>query len=117
MTEVVEHAAKPYPHSRCAGLYQGMMEWIGQKRMGDDWWETSDTIRQFHLLNAAAIAQQESGGSLEERLEVVVRDVRNIADLYLKRMETNYAAAGQAFGEDELIIGDLDVCRAMSHPE
>lgn len=114
LTEVVEHAAKPYPHARCAALHQAMMEWIGKNRMGDDLWETSDTFRQQQILESVVIYQQESGGTMEETVEVVVRDVRNIADLYLKRMEANYAAVGQAFGDDKLITGDLEFCQAIS---
>jgi len=37
----------------------------------------------------------------------------NIASFYQSRMERNYAATGQGFGEDSLIDGDLDLCRLI----
>jgi hypothetical protein len=36
LEEVAVNAAAPYAPSRCAGLYQAMMEWIGIDRMGDE---------------------------------------------------------------------------------
>jgi len=43
----------------------------------------------------------------------IVRDALNIASFYQSRMERNYAATGQGFGEDSLIDGDLDLCRLI----
>ena len=44
----------------------------------------------------------------------VNRDVRNIADLYLARMEANYASSGQAFGEDDVIQSDMTLCKSIT---
>lgn len=63
---------------------------------------------------AAWIAQDASGGTIEHQVELTVRDVRSIPDLYLARMEANYASGGQAFGEDDVIQGDLTFCRSIT---
>ncbi len=90
------------------------MEWIGIDRMGDETWETMDTARESLIMFSALIAQDASGGTTELRVELAVRDVRNIADLYLARMEANYASGGQAFGEDDVIQGDLTLCNSIA---
>ena len=46
--------------------------------------------------------------------EPVVRDVRNVADLYLARLERNYASSGEAFAQDETIKGDMLICRRLA---
>lgn len=114
LAEVAVNAAAPYATARCAGLFQALMEWIGIDRMGDETWETMDTARESLIMFSALIAQDASGGTTELRVELAVRDVRNIADLYLARMEANYASGGQAFGEDDVIQGDLTLCNSIA---
>lgn len=114
LAEVALNAAAPYAPARCAGLYQAMMEWIGNDRMGDEAWTTMDTARENLIMFSAWIAQDASGGTIEHQVELAVRDVRNIADLYLARMEANYASGGQAFGEDDVIQGDLPLCKSIT---
>ena len=112
LAEAVETAAHPYGPARCAGLYQAVMEWVGHDRMGAQAWATADTSRETMILFSAVIAQSIGGGTFEAQLENTVRGVRNIADLYLARMEQNYASSGHAFGEDALIQADLMFCKS-----
>jgi hypothetical protein len=91
-----------------------MMEWIGIDRMGDEAWETMDTARLNTIMLSALIAQNTNGGTFEHQAELTARDVRNIADLYLARMEANYATGGQAFGEDDVIQSDLTLCKSLT---
>lgn len=114
LADVGANAAAPYAPARCAGLYQAMMEWIGINRMGDEAWGTMDTARESLIMFSAWIAQDTSGGTIEHQVELAVRDVRNIADLYLARLETNYASGGQAFGEDDVIQSDLTLCKSIT---
>jgi hypothetical protein len=114
LAEVAVNAAAPYAPARCAGLYQAMMEWIGIDRMGDETWETIDTARVNTIMLSALTAQNINGGTLEHQAELTARDVRNIADLYLARMEANYATGGQAFGEDDVIQSDLTLCKSLT---
>lgn len=114
LAEVEVNAAAPYAPARCAGLYQAMMEWIGIDRMGDEAWETMDTARLNAIMLSALIAQKTNGGTFQHQADLTARDVRNIADLYLARMEANYATGGQAYGEDDVIKSDLTLCKSLS---
>jgi len=114
LAEVGVNAAATYPSARCAGLYQAMMEWIGFDRMGEETWKTTDANRKNLILFSAAVAQDASGGTIEGSIEITLRDVRNIADLYLAKMEANYATIGQAFGEDAVISSDLTLCKTIT---
>ena len=114
LAEVVANAAAPYAPARCAGLYQAMMEGIGFDRMGDDNWKTMDNNRESLIMFSAWIAQNASGGTIVHQTEITVRDVRNVADLYLARMEANYASGGQALGEDNVIQNDLIYCKSIT---
>jgi hypothetical protein len=91
-----------------------MMEWIGIDRMGDEAWGTTNASRESLMMFSALIGLDVSGGTIERQLELAVRDVRNIADLYLARMEANYASGGQAFGEDKVINSDLTLCKSIT---
>lgn len=102
LAEVAESVATPYAPARCAALYQALMEWTGNDRMGDELWKKFDAARENLILFSALIAQNASGGTIEHQVEIAVRDVRNIADIYLARFEGNYASVGQAFGEDKV---------------
>lgn len=114
LQDVFLEAASPYAPTRCGALYQVMMEWIGIDRMGNETWQSTDQIRRNMIITATMIGQEESGGTLEEQVASVLRNVRNIADIYLSRFEKNYAMSGNAFSGDALIEADLDFCELVS---
>lgn len=111
---IQEDVALPYIPTRCAALYQAIMEWSGETRLGNELWHQTDEIRSNFIVIAALAAQQSQGGSVEQVTNGIVRDVRNIADIYLDRFEGNYAASGQAFDGDLVIRSDLDYCRVVA---
>lgn len=49
----------------------------------------------------------------ETLLDDLKKDIEDIRNLYSKRLQQNYASSGQGFGSDPLIIGDLEVCKAI----
>lgn len=114
LEEVAKNSAKAYPLSRCSALYLALMEWSGEERMSAESWSKFDAARENMIVLSAYISQHESGGTFDHWLEMTIRDVRNIADLYLARLEKNYAAVGQAFGEDSLIQSDLTLCTEIA---
>ena len=114
LDEVVDTAAAPYPATRCAGWYQALMEWGGKKRFGDEAWAAMDTGRLSLIHIATALFNQTSGDTFEADANIVARDVRNIADLYLARMERNYASQGAAFAQDEMIKTDMLICQELA---
>lgn len=111
LDNIQEQVAPAYIPTRCGGLYQAFMEWGGEARLGSDLWRQSDEIRGNFILVAVLMAQEDQGRSTEDVANSVVRDVRNIADIYLERFERNYAVTGQAMAEDTLIVSDLQYCR------
>ncbi len=87
------------------------MEWGGETRLGSELWRQTDELRSNFIVIAGLIAQQTQGGTIEDVINGIVRDVRNVADIYLDRFETNYAISGQAIDGDEIVTSDLDYCR------
>jgi len=81
--------------------------------MGDGLWEKAISSWTWFLEAAVYAGHPESGSTIENYMNIVVRDALNIASFYQSRMERNYAATGQGFGEDSLIDGDLDLCRLI----
>lgn len=114
LLDVVVEAAPPYGLTRCAALYLSVMEWAGFERLGEEAWAATEQSFRDFAQSAAMSAQIEAGGTLEENAANVVRQVRNIADLYLDRFESNYAVTGQAFGVDPVVNSDLSFCRDLS---
>lgn len=114
LPEVFEQAAAAYAPARCGALYQATMEWAGRDRLGEETWQQTDATRELMILVSAQIAQSVGGGTLDDQIPNTLRDVRNIADLYLTRFEANYAASGQAFGADQLVQQDLSFCRTLT---
>lgn len=114
LDELLDTAAAPYPATRCAGWYQALMEWDGKERLGEEDWDAMDTRRQRLMLLAAVQYSQESGSVPEDDVQLVLRDARIIADLYLARMERNYASQGEAFAQDEMIKADMLICQRLA---
>lgn len=114
LNELLDTVAAPYPATRCAGWYQSLMEWGGKERLGEEAWGAMDAGRQSLMVLAAVQFNQTSGNTFEADLEFVLRDVRNIGDLYLARMERNYASQGEAFAQDEMITSDMLICQRLA---
>jgi hypothetical protein len=114
LSEVLETAAAPYPSTRCAGWYQALMEWAGKERFDDETWATMDAARQSVFLHSVLIFNKESGNMIETDVELIAQNARSVADLYLARMKSNYAAQGEAYGQDELIKGDMFLCQIVA---
>ena len=112
--EIFETAAAPYPSTRCAGWYQALMEWGGKERFGDEAWMTMDTARRSVFLHSVLIFNQESGNTMETDVEIIALTARSIANLYLARMRSNYAAQGEAYGQAELIKSEMFVCQIVA---
>ena len=88
-----------YPLVRCAAFYLATTEWTGAERMGPKAFAASE--RTFkHLMAVAVLVRVKAGsGNVEQMIEVTNRDTRNIADLYRKRFEANYASDRASVGK------------------
>ena len=104
-----------YPLVRCAAFYLASTEWTGAERMGPKAFATFEQTFK-HLMAVAVLARVKAGsGNVEQMIEVTNRDARNIADLYRKRSEANYATNGQAWGNDALWLSDSKHCQIISN--
>ena len=115
LEDLIDDAASSYTPTRCAALYQAIMEWGGGQQLGADLWQRTESDREYMGLIAVIMLQDIAGGSLEDISIVVARDIRNVTDIYLERMENNYALSGQAFNNDPVIRSDISVCRIFAN--
>ena len=115
LNQVIRVTAKSYPYIRCAGFYQAMMEWAGKEKMGGQLFSKIDKVRTNLILTAVATNMSDGlGGGVENSISVTTRDVRNVAKLYISRFERNFAAVGQAWGEDKLVLSDVSSCKKIA---
>jgi hypothetical protein len=98
---------------RCAGLYEGMLGYMGSS-VGHDVAENVKATVISLSLTAMKVRHRKRGGKVEDYLDEVVHDRSLVAVTYNKRMHQNYAASGQAFVDDPLISGDLRTCKAIA---
>ncbi len=112
-----EGAEDTYPLVRCGGFYLSMLEWAGEDVVGP---EQSQIVKltAYNLIHAAASMRAErSETTAQHQVDLALRDVRNISDLYLQRYQDNYAAVGQAWGADALWKDDQAVCSILTSGE
>lgn len=103
-----------YPFVRCAGLYEGTMNYIGTAAVGPEV-SQQNTVAIIALSFAAMkIRSSKRGGEPEGYLDQVVSDRKRIAGVYEARMKQNYATTGQAFFDDPLIKSDLMLCKSLT---
>ena len=68
-----------------------------------------------NLLALAVVMRMEGNFDGEDHhTQIVLRDTRAIADLYLERFQDNYASTGQAWATDLLLASDTQLCKAIT---
>ena len=102
-------ATQAYGFERCAGAWRAIQEWGGQSQWGEQYKEFD--MQRTAMNVAAIVAHKEKGLSQKEAVGANRRAVENIYALYTERFKKNYASAGQAFGNDELVKSDLEACK------
>jgi hypothetical protein len=115
LADLAANAEETYPLVRCSAFYLSLIEWAGADRIGGEEAANNVKITIHNVVTAAAqLRSEKSGGNLDDSYEITLRDVRNVADLYLKRYQSNYAAEGQAWGNDPLWTADEAVCAMLA---
>lgn len=104
-----------YPMTRCAGLYFGVLDYAGRNFSAA---VQADTKQDAALLVTAVVAIRvaSSEGQPAELTKFTVEIVDQIAHKYVQRFKTNYALSGQAWSGDDLVKGDMTVCKAAILP-
>ena len=79
--------------------------------MGIEAWRASDEARNAMLLmGLLAKTEEQPNRSVEELIPSLQKETLNIADIYLARMDKNYALTGHAYGTDALVQSDIKDC-------
>ena len=63
---------------------------------------------------AVLVRVKAGSGNVEQMIEVTNRHTRDVADLYRKRFEANYASEGQAWGNDALWLSHSRLCQIIA---
>jgi hypothetical protein len=103
-----------YPFVRCAAYYKSTVEYIGPQNLSKEVVENSHMAISLNAFAAARIRSSTRGGTANDYVDQVVGDVNQIVSAYHARMRRNYAASGQAFGDDALITGDANICKSLT---
>lgn len=106
-----------YPLVRCAGLYFGVYNIVGEDQLGDQTAKNIKTGIDIFTQSAALIRAENGAGTIEDIGQSVLRDALAISDIYIQRMKSNYQSTGVHITEDPLISGDMVVCRALLNAE
>ncbi len=107
--------AAPYIPTRCAALTQALMEWVGKDRIGSKDWSVMESGLVANLMMASNLSKKNGmDGSDEYIMNIILRDVRNIANLYIDRFKNNYAIQGEAFANDRVMILDMFFCKEVT---
>jgi hypothetical protein len=110
LVEIPNSSPHSYPAVRCAALYHGVMEWVGNGGMEEENWYAMYQARDLMVRFSTLVLNEETGGTLEGSFEATVEEVYQIADRYILRLKRNFALTGQAFGQDAVIEKDLKFC-------
>jgi hypothetical protein len=104
---------------RCAALYAGILFYLGdgaEATLGVD--GVSIYEGYFSDLGTMAVLVRADLANLPRGSQVVadsvLEDENQISQLYEERMHSNYRTTGQAFGSDLLILGDMEICAAVT---
>jgi len=114
LRDAAREAEPSYLFVRCAAVYQSGAEWTGKKRLGEDGWNRVSGAVEMMVTAATILRAEKMSGDEDHIMEVTLRDIRDIADLYLERFEANYAATGQAWGDDAVYKDDLSLCSSVA---
>jgi len=107
-----------YPYVRCGGLWESFLTYIDTEVFVDVVGE--EKLEQYRFLAVLMISEANNNlsnrgsGELLDYLDKVLQETARFRDLYVGRMRRNYAATGEAFSYDNLILSDLTVCTQIA---
>jgi hypothetical protein len=99
-----------YFSDRCAALYIALASQGGEKQLGSRTYMNMVNGATFFSSASSVGRAHRQGISLEDAAEQVRRDVRNIAELYIARLNDNYARSGNAIVGEPLLENDFETC-------
>lgn len=109
-----ENVEPSYYFVRCAGFNLANLEWSGERTLDQTTVERIKMDIELLMHKAAIVRARRTGDDLDWVSKIVLRDVSDIADLYLQRYKQNYASSGNAWQNDALWRSDLLSCKIGS---
>jgi len=91
-----------------------MLDYIGTEKLSAEAVASSQKASALNAFAATKIRASNRGGSPKDYIDQVMADVFRIVSIYDARMRNNYAASGQAFGDDPLITSDAMICKELT---
>lgn len=114
LEDLMDDASSVYTPTRCAALYQAILELTEAQQVDEEIWQDLSEDQEQMAYVAAYILNHDLAGSMDEAIMVVARDIQNITNIYLQRMEMNYSLSEQAFESDPIIRSDIAVCNLFT---
>lgn len=108
-----------YPFIRCASLFNGMIGY-GGANFGDEMLASLKSNYTNTSVVAVLVrinhAKEKGLPTIEvnKRSDRANLEISRLTDVYINRLERNFASSGQAWGSDPLISGDLEICKAVA---
>ena len=104
---------RSYPIVRCAAFYASMAEWAGQQASEETYNGFKDAVNALVLVGVLVRAET-SPDRVEHLREIVIKDVRAIADLYLENFRLSYASTGNAWENNPIWTQDMLSCEPLA---
>jgi hypothetical protein len=102
-----------YQYVRCAAFYLANVEWAGQA-LSEEVFESSKKSVENLLLIATLTRVADSADGIEQIVETVNLDMRQIADFYLDNYRESYALRGTAWEANSVWEGDAVTCQQIA---
>lgn len=108
-----------YPFVRCAGLFAGVLFYLGE---GAEVTLGAETFKKWEqtyteLMLAAVIIRADTGGFPADSKVVsdsALNDAYAIATTYEQNLRANYQASGSAMSSDPVFTSDLEICQSFA---
>ena len=105
-------ADEQYMMVRCAGLYYSIHLYGGEAQLGPE--TSADLETRINLLiRMAAVLRVDRGIDPDAAGQQVMQETSRIADLYIERYHSNFAARGLPFTPDPVWDTDMETCRQV----
>jgi hypothetical protein len=99
-----------YPFIRCTGLFRGLFRYGGAS-FSDEVMQRTQLGNDAMMYVAFTLRKEKHPEWKDEDIaKQMGSEIENIEFIYAERMEKNYSLTGEAYGSDEVITIDFELC-------
>lgn len=99
-----------YPFIRCVGLFRGVFRYGGSNFSEEEVSQTKATNAAMALVAYRYRTNKNPTISENDVVSQIGFEIENIEREYSNRMDRNFTLTGEAWGSDETISSDLEIC-------